>query len=103
MKFQCVTSAIVIGTVDFGMDIIWAARALVLLFTCMGIGECRSLEMSGSLSSATDAPRLFAISAAAPVLVTFIMFVMTVYKCCVTLLGQIHHAMPVWRLFLRDG
>jgi hypothetical protein len=34
---------------------------------------------------------------------TFIMFVMTVYKCCVTLQGQIHHAMPVWRLFLRDG
>ncbi|KAJ7847189.1 hypothetical protein B0H13DRAFT_1907386 [Mycena leptocephala] len=34
---------------------------------------------------------------------TFIMFVMTLYKCVLTMYRMEHRVMPVWRLFLRDG
>ncbi|KAJ7231124.1 hypothetical protein C8J57DRAFT_1533928 [Mycena rebaudengoi] len=36
-------------------------------------------------------------------LTTSIMFVMTLYKCGMTLLRSDHRVMPVWKLFLRDG
>ncbi|KAJ6480044.1 hypothetical protein DFH09DRAFT_1341577 [Mycena vulgaris] len=50
-----------------------------------------------------DVPRFLTLYAAVPLLVTFIMFVMTVYKCVTTLNRNAHHVMPVWKLFLRDG
>ncbi|KAJ7079263.1 hypothetical protein B0H15DRAFT_518141 [Mycena belliarum] len=34
---------------------------------------------------------------------TFVMFVLTLYKCCTTMRAEIHHVMPIWQLFLRDG
>ncbi|KAJ6575658.1 hypothetical protein DFH09DRAFT_1078613 [Mycena vulgaris] len=50
-----------------------------------------------------DVPRFLTLYAAVPLLVTFIMFVMTVYKCVTTLNRNAHHVMPVWKLFLWDG
>ncbi|KAJ7216118.1 hypothetical protein C8J57DRAFT_1396581, partial [Mycena rebaudengoi] len=34
---------------------------------------------------------------------TFIMFLLTLYKCGITLHGNAHRVMPIWKLFLRDG
>ncbi|KAJ7252290.1 hypothetical protein C8J57DRAFT_1665172 [Mycena rebaudengoi] len=52
---------------------------------------------------AMHVPRFLTLYAAAPLLVTFIMFAMTVYKCGSTLRRNADQIMPVWRLFLRDG
>ncbi|KAJ7849771.1 hypothetical protein B0H13DRAFT_2674660 [Mycena leptocephala] len=50
-----------------------------------------------------DVPRFLTLYAAAPLIVTFIMFVMTLYKCALTMHRMDRRVMPVWRLFLRDG
>ncbi|KAJ7749813.1 hypothetical protein DFH07DRAFT_1062262 [Mycena maculata] len=52
---------------------------------------------------AYNVPRFLTIYAAVPLLVTFIMFAMTVYRCYTTLQWSARHVMPVWKLFLRDG
>ncbi|KAJ7775545.1 hypothetical protein B0H16DRAFT_1879909 [Mycena metata] len=52
---------------------------------------------------AYNVPRVLTIYAAIPLLVTFIMFAMTFYKCIVTLYRMEHGTMPFWTLFLRDG
>ncbi|KAJ7204538.1 hypothetical protein C8J57DRAFT_1735056 [Mycena rebaudengoi] len=52
---------------------------------------------------AYNVPRFLTVFTAAPLLVTSIMFVMTLYKCGMTLLRSDHRVMPVWKLFLRDG
>ncbi|KAF7367973.1 hypothetical protein MSAN_00862700 [Mycena sanguinolenta] len=52
---------------------------------------------------AYNVPRFLTVYAAVPLFVTFVMFVMTLYKCCSTLRVTERSVMPVWRLFLRDG
>ncbi|KAJ7471728.1 hypothetical protein B0H11DRAFT_2039671, partial [Mycena galericulata] len=52
---------------------------------------------------AYNVPRVLTLYAAAPLLVTFVMFVMTLYKCGVTFCRADHRVMPLWTLFLRDG
>ncbi|KAF7368343.1 hypothetical protein MVEN_00155800 [Mycena venus] len=52
---------------------------------------------------AYNVPRFLTLYAAAPLIVTFIMFAMTLYKCALTLYRTDHRVMPVWTLFLRDG
>ncbi|KAJ7875620.1 hypothetical protein B0H13DRAFT_2056504 [Mycena leptocephala] len=52
---------------------------------------------------AYNVPRFLTLYAAAPLIVTFIMFAMTLYKCVRTMYRTDHRVMPVWRLFLRDG
>ncbi|KAJ7254814.1 hypothetical protein C8J57DRAFT_1346696, partial [Mycena rebaudengoi] len=42
----------------------------------------------------TDVPWFLTLYAAAPLLVTFIMFLLTL---------NVHRVMPIWKLFLRDG
>ncbi|KAJ7443708.1 hypothetical protein FB451DRAFT_1413544 [Mycena latifolia] len=131
LKLQCVTSTVVIGTVDFVLMLrVWILygrpRVLVWLFAItvgffafaeiseyvhLGWADISPLENNFLIADrpslkgcyAYNVPRFLALSAAAPVFVTFIMFVLTVYKCCATLQGDIQHYMPVWRLFLRDG
>ncbi|KAJ7824347.1 hypothetical protein B0H13DRAFT_1919158 [Mycena leptocephala] len=52
---------------------------------------------------AYNVPRFLTTYAAAPLLVTFIMFAMTVYKCGTTLQRYEAGVMQMWKLFLRDG
>ncbi|KAJ7676920.1 hypothetical protein DFH06DRAFT_615559 [Mycena polygramma] len=52
---------------------------------------------------AYNVPRYLTLYIAAPLIVTCIMFTMTVYKCAVTLRGADRSVMPLWKLFLRDG
>ncbi|KAJ7248756.1 hypothetical protein C8J57DRAFT_1357743 [Mycena rebaudengoi] len=52
---------------------------------------------------AYNVPRFLTLYAAAPLLVTFVMFLLTLYKCGVTLHRNDHRVMPIWKLFLRDG
>ncbi|KAJ6534077.1 hypothetical protein B0H19DRAFT_1185192 [Mycena capillaripes] len=52
---------------------------------------------------AYNVPRFLNLYAAAPLIVTFIMFVMTLYKCIRTLYSADHRVMTGWKLFLRDG
>ncbi|KAJ7171477.1 hypothetical protein C8R46DRAFT_1217039 [Mycena filopes] len=52
---------------------------------------------------AYNVPRFLTLYAAVPLLVTFLMFAMTLYKCILTLYRADHRSMPFWRLFLRDG
>ncbi|KAJ7032146.1 hypothetical protein C8F04DRAFT_1359336 [Mycena alexandri] len=54
-------------------------------------------------SNAPDVPKFLTIYAAVPLLVTFVMFALTLYKCLVTLYRMDHGVMPFWTLFLRDG
>ncbi|KAJ7442003.1 hypothetical protein FB451DRAFT_67600 [Mycena latifolia] len=51
----------------------------------------------------THASQFLALAVTPPLLVTIILFIMTVYKCCSTLRRDTRHVMPLWRLFLRDG
>ncbi|KAJ6498463.1 hypothetical protein C8R47DRAFT_1212152 [Mycena vitilis] len=52
---------------------------------------------------AYNVPRFLTFYAAAPLIVTLIMFLMTLYKCVLTLYRMDHRVMPLWKLFLRDG
>ncbi|KAJ6533288.1 hypothetical protein DFH09DRAFT_126300 [Mycena vulgaris] len=125
LKVQGVTSTVIIGTVDLVLMLrVWILygrpRFFVWMFGCMAIAEVVTMiavdffayaQMTkyvhlGSLLQgcyAYNVPRFLTLYAAVPLLVTFIMFVMTVYKCVTTLHRNAHHVMPVWKLFLRDG
>ncbi|KAJ7032942.1 hypothetical protein C8F04DRAFT_1235100 [Mycena alexandri] len=52
---------------------------------------------------AYNVPRFLSIYAAAPLVVTFIMFGLTIFKCARTFRDRASQVMPLWRLFLRDG
>ncbi|KAJ6605089.1 hypothetical protein B0H10DRAFT_2212491 [Mycena sp. CBHHK59/15] len=52
---------------------------------------------------AYNVPQFLTLYAAAPLVVTSIMFGMTLYKCCITLYCNDANMMPLWKLFLRDG
>ncbi|KAF8194780.1 hypothetical protein K438DRAFT_2017336 [Mycena galopus ATCC 62051] len=125
LKFQGITSTIIIGTVDFVlMHRVWIMygrpRLFIWLFFFMGIAEVASriavdfvayaqmtqyIHLGPILPGcyAYNVPRFLTVYAAVPLLVTFIMFAMTVYKCGVTLRNSEDQVMPVWKLFLRDG
>ncbi|KAJ7274802.1 hypothetical protein C8J57DRAFT_236282 [Mycena rebaudengoi] len=125
LKVQGSTSTVVIATVDLVLMVrVWILygrrRWLVWLFIFMGIAEVVIMivvdlfayaEMTayvrlGSLIKgcyAYNVPRFLTLYAAAPLLVTLIMFLLTLYKCGVTLHGNAHRVMPIWKLFLRDG
>ncbi|KAJ7695281.1 hypothetical protein B0H14DRAFT_2650643 [Mycena olivaceomarginata] len=101
LQVQGSSSTVLVATVDFvlmqGLDIIRETQMdVVVLFLP------RSLEIIKGCY-AYNVPRFLTFYAAAPLLVTFIMFAMTLYKCVLTLYHADHRVMPVWRLFLRDG
>ncbi|KAF8182375.1 hypothetical protein K438DRAFT_1157832 [Mycena galopus ATCC 62051] len=125
LKFQGITSTIIIGTVDFVLMLrVWIMygrpRLFIWLFFFMGIAEVASMIAVDFVAYAQmtqyihlgpilpgcyayNVPRFLTVYAAVPLLVTFIMFAMTVYKCGVTLRNSEDQVMPVWKLFLRDG
>ncbi|KAJ7668204.1 hypothetical protein B0H17DRAFT_1210055 [Mycena rosella] len=125
LKVQGVTSTVIIGTVDFVLMLrVWILfgrpRVLVWLFAGMAIAEVTTMIVVDFLAYAQmtkyvhlgsilkgcyayNVPRFLTLYAAVPLFVTFVMFAMTVYKCCTTLNWNSHHVMPVWKLFLRDG
>ncbi|KAJ7443705.1 hypothetical protein FB451DRAFT_1295410 [Mycena latifolia] len=125
LKVQGVTSTVIIGTVDLVLMLrVWILygrpRAFVWLFAGMALAEvvlmivvdfCAYAQMTkyvhlGSIIKgcyAYNVPRFLTLYAAAPLLVTFIMFLMTLYKCGTTLRRNTAHVMPIWKLFLRDG
>ncbi|KAJ7677160.1 hypothetical protein B0H17DRAFT_1079936 [Mycena rosella] len=109
IRVQGVTSTVIIGTVDFVLMLrVWILfgrpRVLVWLLAGMVIDFLAYAQMTSMLYSSS--PLLdfypFHYSCETP-LQTFVMFAMTVYKCCTTLDWNSHHVMPVWKLFLRDG
>ncbi|KAJ7079227.1 hypothetical protein B0H15DRAFT_804506 [Mycena belliarum] len=111
-------SAVIIGSVDFVL--MFRPRILVWIFAFMELSV--SLEDIGYICGTADnsgkacrgilfllrgdefnGSGLLTLAVAVPVLVTFLMFVMTVHKCCTTLRADLRHVMPIWRVFLRDG
>ncbi|KAJ6534074.1 hypothetical protein B0H19DRAFT_1185184 [Mycena capillaripes] len=80
---------------------------MMFFFACLGMCEIivdvfAFRQMRGwSLSIikgcyAYNVPRFLNLYAAAPLIVTFIMFAMTLYKCIRTLYSADHRVMPVW-------
>ncbi|KAF8884194.1 hypothetical protein BD779DRAFT_1537942 [Infundibulicybe gibba] len=53
--------------------------------------------------STSDAPQLFTFYVIPTVVVSFVMFVMTIYRCGATLLWHNQRRIPIISLFLRDG
>ncbi|KAJ7793359.1 hypothetical protein B0H14DRAFT_3498221 [Mycena olivaceomarginata] len=120
---QGITTTIIIATVDFVLMVGTSILALSVAVDFVLIGLDKDTftlsQFSADVtlkvrhqpetinyplsSTAADVPRFLALYAAVPLLVTFIMFAMTVYKCSVTLRGSLRQVMPVWQLFLRDG
>ncbi|KAK7060021.1 hypothetical protein R3P38DRAFT_2838921, partial [Favolaschia claudopus] len=125
LKVQGITSTILIGTVDFVLMRVWILYgrpiSLIWLFLVLGIAEISTMvavdfvayaqmkeyvHLGPILSGcyAYNVPRLLTLYAVAPLLVTFIMFAMTVYKCLLTIrYTEINTNTSVWKLFLRDG
>ncbi|KAJ7097427.1 hypothetical protein C8R44DRAFT_812223 [Mycena epipterygia] len=125
LKVQGVTSTIIIGTVDVVLMLrVWILygrpRLLIWLFASMAIAEVTSMITVDFLAYAEmtkyvhlgpilkgcyayNVPRFLTLYAAVPLLMTFLMFVMTVYRCSMTLRYSTRHTMPIWTLFLRDG
>ncbi|KAJ6592448.1 hypothetical protein B0H19DRAFT_1087861, partial [Mycena capillaripes] len=106
-RVQCIISTVIVGTVDFVLMLrVWILygrpRVFAWLFSCIAAGAMKSSSLVKGCY-AYNVPRFLTLTAAAPVFVTFVMFIMTVYKCTTTLKRATHHVMPVWRLFLRDG
>ncbi|KAJ7892533.1 hypothetical protein B0H14DRAFT_984171 [Mycena olivaceomarginata] len=125
LKVQGITSTIIIGTVDFVLMLrVWIMygrpRLFIWLFLFLGIAEVTTMVAVDFVAYAQmtayvhlgpilpgcyayNVPRFLTIYAAVPLLVTFIMFAMTLYKCGLTLQQNAQQVMPVWKLFLRDG
>jgi len=122
LKVQGITSTLVIATVDFVLMLrVWIIYGrpwlLIWLFAFLGLMEVSTMivvdfvayaQMTGQNTYtwgcyAYNVPRFLTTYAAAPLLVTFIMFAMTVYKCGTTLQRSEAGVMQMWRLFLRDG
>ncbi|KAJ6568006.1 hypothetical protein DFH09DRAFT_438148 [Mycena vulgaris] len=125
LKVQGSSSTILVATVDFVLMLrVWILygrqRWMVWFFAFLGISEVvimivvdifaftqmQEYVHLGSIIKgcyAYNVPRFLTLYAAAPLLVTFTMFAMTLYKCGWTLYQSYHRAMPIWKLFLRDG
>jgi len=125
LQVQGSSSTVVIAIVDFVLMLrVWILygrrRWMVYFFAFLAIAEVvtmivvdvfafRQMQEYVHLGSiikgcyAYNVPRFLTLYAAAPLIVTFIMFAMTLYKCARTLYRTDHHVMPIWRLFLRDG
>ncbi|KAJ7155282.1 hypothetical protein C8R46DRAFT_1356500 [Mycena filopes] len=125
LKVQGISSTIVIAAVDFVLMLrVWIMygrpRRLIWLFGVLGIAEVvvmvtvdffayaemkRYVHLGPILKGcyAYNVPRFLFIYAAAPLIVTFIMFAMTLLKCLSTFRERTYKVMPMWRLFLRDG
>ncbi|KAJ7144237.1 hypothetical protein C8R44DRAFT_759640 [Mycena epipterygia] len=125
LKVQGAASTVLIATVDFVLMLrVWILYGrhtwMVWVFALLGIAEVITMSIVdffafaqmreyvhlGSIVKgcyAYNVPRFLTIYAAAPLVVTFIMFAMTIYKCGLTLYRTDHRVMPIWKLFLRDG
>ncbi|KAJ7779916.1 hypothetical protein B0H16DRAFT_728275 [Mycena metata] len=128
LQVQASSSTVLIATVDFVLMLrVWILygrqRWMMWCFISSGIitiaevvamtivdvfafAQMKEYVHLGSIIKgcyAYNVPRFLTIYAAVPLLVTFIMFAMTLYKCVVTLYRMEHRTMPVWSLFLRDG
>ncbi|KAJ7662633.1 hypothetical protein DFH06DRAFT_356470 [Mycena polygramma] len=125
LQVQGSSSTVLIATVDFVLMLrVWILyrrpRWMVWVFAFLGISEVvvmivvdifafrqmRDYVHLGSIIKgcyAYNVPRFLTFYAAAPLIVTLIMFVMTLYKCVLTLYRMDHRVMPLWKLFLRDG
>ncbi|KAJ7495345.1 hypothetical protein FB451DRAFT_1213897 [Mycena latifolia] len=125
LQVQASSSTVLIATVDFVLMLrVWILYGretwMVWFFASLGIAEIvtmtivdvfafRQMQEYVHLGSiikgcyAYNVPRFLTLYAAAPLVVTFIMFAMTLYKCGLTLYRMDRHVMPIWRLFLRDG
>ncbi|KAJ7686039.1 hypothetical protein B0H14DRAFT_3534792 [Mycena olivaceomarginata] len=122
---QGITSTLVIATVDFVLMFrVWIIygrpQPLIWLFAFLGLVEVSTMMVVDFVAYAQmteyvhlgpilkgcyayNVPRFLTTYAAAPLLVTFIMFSMTVYKCGTTLQRYEAGVMQIWQLFLRDG
>ncbi|KAJ6535413.1 hypothetical protein B0H19DRAFT_1241006 [Mycena capillaripes] len=125
LQVQGSSSTVLIATVDFVLMLrVWILYGrpqwMMFFFACLGMCEVvvmiivdvfafrqmRDYIHLGSIIKgcyAYNVPRFLNLYAAAPLIVTFIMFVMTLYKCIRTLYSADHRVMTVWKLFLRDG
>ncbi|KAJ7347207.1 hypothetical protein DFH08DRAFT_1080289 [Mycena albidolilacea] len=125
LQVQGSSSTVLVATVDFVlMQRVWILygrpRWMVWFFSFLAVSEVvvmiivdvfafrqmRDYVHLGEIIKgcyAYNVPKFLTFYAAAPLLVTFIMFAMTLYKCVLTLYHADHRVMPVWRLFLRDG
>ncbi|KAJ7155308.1 hypothetical protein C8R46DRAFT_1196781, partial [Mycena filopes] len=126
LKVQGVSSTIVIAVVDFILMLrVWILygrpQRLIWLFAIMGTVEIIAMVTVDFFAYAqmktyihlgpilkgcyttTGAPRFLNVYAAGPLVVTFIMFAMTLFKCIRTFQQSAYEVMPMWRLFLRDG
>jgi len=125
LKVQGITSTLVIATVDFVLMLrVWIIYGrpwlLIWLFAFLGLMEVSTMIVVDFVAYAQmteyvhlgpilkgcyayNVPRFLTTYAAAPLLVTFIMFAMTVYKCGTTLQRYEAGVMQMWKLFLRDG
>ncbi|KAJ6564686.1 hypothetical protein B0H19DRAFT_1141731 [Mycena capillaripes] len=105
-QLQGSSSTVLIATVDFVLMLrMWIlyGRPRWMMFFFAFLGMCEIIVDMFAYRQMRDVPRFLNLYAAAPLIVTFIMFAMTLYKCIRTLYSADHRAMPVWRLFLRDG
>ncbi|KAJ7807112.1 hypothetical protein B0H13DRAFT_2154266 [Mycena leptocephala] len=113
-QVQGVTSTLVIAAVDFVLMLrVWIMygrpQLLIWLFAFLGINKiavdffayAEMTVLKGCY--AYNVPRFLTIYAATPLIVTFIMFVLTVYKCITKLWRTADEVVQVWKLFLRDG
>ncbi|KAJ7850297.1 hypothetical protein B0H14DRAFT_3665580 [Mycena olivaceomarginata] len=125
LKVQGITTTLVIATVDFVLMFrVWIIygrpQPLIWLFAFLGLMEVSTMMVVDFVAYAQtteyvhlgpilkgcyayNVPRFVTTYAAAPLLVRFIMFAMTVYKCGTTLQRYEAGVMQIWKLFLRDG
>ncbi|KAJ6601001.1 hypothetical protein DFH09DRAFT_1126440 [Mycena vulgaris] len=125
LQVQGSTSTVLIATVDFVLMLrvwilfgrcrwlVWffgilATIEVVVMFVVdsLAFAEMKEYVHLGSIVKgcyAYNVPRFLTIFAAAPLLVTSIMFAMTLYRCVITFSNGDHRVMPIWKLFLRDG
>ncbi|KAJ7775989.1 hypothetical protein DFH07DRAFT_1056725 [Mycena maculata] len=125
LRVQGSASTVVIATIDFVLMLrVWILyrrqRWTVYFFVFLGsvevvtmiiidlvaFAQMKEYVHLGSIIKgcyAYNVPRILSVYAAAPLLVTFIMFIMTLYQCSLTMYRTDHRVMPLWMLFLRDG
>ncbi|KAJ6615204.1 hypothetical protein B0H10DRAFT_80256 [Mycena sp. CBHHK59/15] len=125
LQIQGATCTMIIATVDFVLMFrVWIMyerrRSLILVFVALTLAEIVIMATIDSLAynnmrefvhlgpsltgcHSYETPRFLSAAAATPVLIGFIMFVMTVYKCGITLRLGNFPATSMWKLFLRDG
>ncbi|KAF8174983.1 hypothetical protein K438DRAFT_107530 [Mycena galopus ATCC 62051] len=125
LQVQGSSSIVLIATVDFVLMLrVWILygrpRWIVYVFSFLVVSEVlimiivdvaafrqmRDYVHLGTIIKgcyAYNVPRFLSVFAAAPLIVTLVIFIMTLYKCVPTLYHADHRLMPFWSLFLRDG